>query len=253
MKIRSFGTLASAALVSIGMCGGAMAQQADMSFFVTSVGSGKGADFGGLAGADKHCQTLAAAAGAGGKTWRAYLSASAAGSSPAVNARDRIGKGPWKNAKGVVIAKDVAELHGTNNLTKQTALTEKGGIVNGRGDTPNQHDILTGTQPDGTAFAGAEDKTCGNWTKSGARVPRSSVMPIARGSTPARRRCRGIRRIRPKGAATPGWYPPAVPGTSTASSPIERAAAGSGRCSRGQASLAALAFRSCQDIRFAAP
>ena len=168
MKIRSFGTLASAALVSIGICGGTMAQQADMSFFVTSVGSGKGADFGGLAGADKHCQTLAAAVGAGGKTWHAYLSASATGSSPAVNARDRIGKGPWKNAKGVVIAKDVAELHGTNNLTKQTALTEKGGVVPGRGYTPNQHDILTGTQPDGTAFGGTEDNTCGNWTKGGA-------------------------------------------------------------------------------------
>ena len=167
MKIRSFGVLASAALVAVGTCGGAMAQQAVMSFFVTSVGSGKGADFGGLAGADKHCQTLAAAAGAGARTWHAYLSASAAGSSPAVNARDRIGKGPWKNAKGVVIAKDVAELHGTNNLTKQTALTEKGAVVNGRGDTPNQHDILTGTQPDGTAFGGAEDKTCGNWNKSG--------------------------------------------------------------------------------------
>jgi len=168
MRIRTIGTLASAALVSIGICGGTMAQQADMSFFVTSVGSGKGADFGGLAGADKHCQTLAAAAGAGGKTWHAYLSASATGSSPAVNARDRIGKGPWKNAKGVVIAKDVAELHGTNNLTKQTALTEKGDVSKGRGDTPNQHDILTGSQPDGTAFAGTDDKTCGNWTKSGA-------------------------------------------------------------------------------------
>ena len=167
MKIRSFATLASAAMVSVGMCSGAMAQQADMSFFVTSAGSGKGADFGGLAGADKHCQALAAAAGAGSKTWHAYLSASAAGSSPAVNARDRIGKGPWKNAKGVVIAKDVAELHGTNNLTKQTALTEKGTVVNGRGDTPNQHDILTGSQPDGTAFAGSEDKTCGNWTRNG--------------------------------------------------------------------------------------
>ena len=102
MKIRSFGTLASAALVSVGVCGGAMAQQADMTFFVTSAGSGKGADFGGLAGADQHCQTLAAAAGAGSKTWRAYLSASAAGSTPAVNAKDRIGKGPWQNAKGVV-------------------------------------------------------------------------------------------------------------------------------------------------------
>jgi hypothetical protein len=150
-----------------GMMGAAQAQQANMSFFVTSTNSGKGADYGGLAGADQHCQALAAANGAGGKTWRAYLSASASGSSPAVNAKDRIGKGPWHNAKGVVIAKDVTELHGTNNLTKQTALTEKGTVVNGRGDTPNQHDILTGTQPDGTAFVGSEDKTCGNWTKSG--------------------------------------------------------------------------------------
>ena len=150
-----------------GASGAAQAQQSSMSFFVTSTNSGKGANYGGLAGADQHCQTLAAAAGAGGKTWRAYLSASASGSSPAVNAKDRIGKGPWQNAKGVAVAKDVAELHGTNNLTKQTALTEKGTVVNGRGDTPNQHDILTGTQPDGTAFAGTDDKTCGNWTKSG--------------------------------------------------------------------------------------
>jgi hypothetical protein len=167
MKTRSLATLAIAALMA-GGAGGAIAQQAGMSFFVTSAGSGKGADFGGLAGADQHCQTLAAAAGAGGKTWRAYLSASATASTPAVNARERIGKGPWQNAKGVVIAKDVAELHGTNNLTKQTALTEKGAVVNGRGDTPNRHDILTGSQPDGTAFGGSEDKTCGNWTRSGA-------------------------------------------------------------------------------------
>jgi hypothetical protein len=131
---------------------------------VTSVGPGKGADLGGLAGADQHCQTLAAAVGAGsGKTWRAYLSTQGAG---AVNARDRIGKGPWMNAKGVVVAKDVAELHGTNNLTKQTALTEKGEVNNGRGDTPNRHDILTGTQPDGTAYTGDEDRTCRNWTSS---------------------------------------------------------------------------------------
>ena len=156
--------------VSLGLFGAAsaaQAQQSNVSFFVTSANSGKGANYGGLAGADQHCQALAAAVGAGGKTWRAYLSASASGSSPAVNAKDRIGKGPWQNAKGVVVAKDVAELHGTNNLTKQTALTEKGTVVNGRGDTPNQHDILTGTQPDGTAFAGSDDKTCGNWTKSG--------------------------------------------------------------------------------------
>ena len=138
-----------------------------MTFFVTSTGSGKGADFGGLAGADKHCQTLAAAVGAGNHTWRAYLSASAAGGAPAVNARDRIGAGPWQNAKGVVIARNVDELHGTNNLTKQTALTEKGDVVNGRGDTPNKHDILTGSQPDGRAFTDSADHTCGNWTKSG--------------------------------------------------------------------------------------
>jgi hypothetical protein len=166
MKTRSLAALAMAALMA-GGTGGAIAEQAGMSFFVTGTGSGKGADFGGLAGADKHCQTLAAAVGAGGKTWHAYLSASAAGSTPAVHARDRIGKGPWQNAKGVVIAKDLAELHGTNNLNKQTALTEQGAVVNGRGDTPNRHDILTGSQPDGTAFAGSEDKTCGNWTKSG--------------------------------------------------------------------------------------
>ena len=155
-------------LAAAGLIAGAapaLAQQADMSFFVTSAGPGKGADLGGLAGADAHCQKLAAAAGASAKTWRAYLSTQGDG---AVNAKDRIGAGPWQNAKGVIIAKDVAELHGVNNLTKQTALTENGAIVNGRGDTPNMHDILTGTQPDGTAPTGADDKTCGNWTKSGA-------------------------------------------------------------------------------------
>jgi hypothetical protein len=142
---------------------------ANMTFFVTSAGSGKGADLGGLEGADRHCQSLAEAAGAGGKTWRAYLSTQASGGTQAVNARDRIGRGPWQNAKGTVIAKDVAELHGSsNNLTKQTALTEKGEVVKGRGDSPNMHDVLTGSQPDGTAFAGSEDRTCGNWTKSGA-------------------------------------------------------------------------------------
>jgi len=157
-----------AAALTMAALGTAHAQSADMTFFVSSVNSGKGADLGGLAGADKLCQTLAGAVGAGGKTWRAYLSASAAGGAPAVNAKDRIGDGPWQNAKGVVIAKNNAELHGSNNLTKQTALTEKGTVVNGRGDTPNQHDILTGSQPDGTAFGGSDDKTCGNWTKSGA-------------------------------------------------------------------------------------
>jgi hypothetical protein len=142
----------------------AMAQQAAMSFFVTSAGPGNGANLGGLDGADKHCQTLAAAAGAGAKTWRAYLSTLGQG---AVNARDRIGKGPWVNAKGATIAKDVADLHGAaNNLTKQTALSEKGDVINGRGDQPNRHDILTGSQPDGTAFAGDKDMTCKNWTSA---------------------------------------------------------------------------------------
>ena len=158
---------AVAALLSLGCTYAAIGQPANMTFFVTSAGPGKGADLGGLEGADRQCQTLAQAAGAGSRTWRAYLSTSASGGGAAVNARDRIGRGPWTNAKGVVIAKDVAELHGTNNLTKQTAVTEKGEPINGRGDTPNMHDMLTGTQPDGTAFAGTDDKTCGNWTKSG--------------------------------------------------------------------------------------
>ncbi|HEY7944891.1 MAG: hypothetical protein ACHP7M_01690 [Burkholderiales bacterium] len=139
---------------------------ADMSFFVTGVGSGQGADLGGLVGADRHCQTLAAAAGAGGHTWHAYLSTSAAGGSPAVNARDRIGSGPWQNVKGVVVAKNVSELHGDNNINKETALTENGEIVNASGDTPNKHDILTGSQADGTAYPAGEDKTCHNWTSS---------------------------------------------------------------------------------------
>jgi hypothetical protein len=144
----------------------AQAQSADTSFFVTSTGIGNGANLGGLAGADNYCQTLAQAAGAGAKTWRAYLSTQAADGAPAVNARDRIGKGPWQNAKGVVIAKDVADLHGANNLTKQTALSEKGEVINGRGDTPNRHDALTGSKADGTAFAAGDDRTCKNWTSS---------------------------------------------------------------------------------------
>jgi hypothetical protein len=169
MAMRRFGirTAVSAAVLTLGLSAAALAQQSAMTFFVTSTGSGKGADFGGLAGADAHCQKLAAAVGAGKHTWRAYLSTSATPSSAAVNARDRIGAGPWQNTKGVVVASNVAELHGNNNLNKQTALTEKGETVKGGGDTPNQHDILTGSQPDGTAFTGAQDTTCGNWTKSG--------------------------------------------------------------------------------------
>ena len=161
MVVRISASLATCVMLVCGVP--AHAQQTNISFFVTSVGPGKGADLGGLAGADRHCQQLAGAVGAGGKTWHAYLSTQGAG---AVNARDRIGKGPWVNAKGVTVAKDVAELHGTNNLTKQTALTEKGDVNNGRGDTPNRHDILTGSQPDGTAFTGSDDRTCKNYTSS---------------------------------------------------------------------------------------
>jgi hypothetical protein len=147
-----------------------------MSFFVTSAGSGKGANLGGLAGADRICQTLAAAAGGGNKTWHAYLSTSAANGQPAVNARDRIGNGPWYNAKGEKIANNLAELHGDtvdlarlgNNLVKQSALTEKGAMVNGRGDTPNTHDMLTGSQTDGKAYTDGADHTCNNWTSDGA-------------------------------------------------------------------------------------
>ena len=143
-----------------------------MSFFITSAGSGKGADLGGLAGADAHCQKLAAAAGAGSKSWRAYLSvppAFAQGATPAVpavNARDRIGAGPWFNAKGALIARDVAQLHDGNNLDKTTALDERGQVVNGRGDQPNEHDILTGSRADGTAFAPQSDTSCKAWTSS---------------------------------------------------------------------------------------
>ncbi|MBB1090908.1 lectin [Rhodopseudomonas pseudopalustris] len=144
----------------------AQAQTANASFFVTSKSIGNGGNLGGLAGADNHCQELAQAAGIGGKTWRAYLSTQAEDGKPAINARDRIGKGPWQNVKGELIAKDVTELHDANKLTKQTALSEKGEVINGRGDTPNRHDILTGSQPDGTAFAGPEDRTCKNWTSS---------------------------------------------------------------------------------------
>jgi hypothetical protein len=143
------------------------AQGQPMSFFITSAGPGDGANLGGLKGADAHCQKLAAAAAGGSRTWRAYLSTSGAGAA-AVNAKDRIGPGPWHNAKGVLIAQNVAELHGENKLTKETQLTEKGEVVNGRGDTPNKHDILTGSQLDGTAFTDGADHTCNNWTSNAA-------------------------------------------------------------------------------------
>ena len=142
--------------------------ESQLGFFITSAGSGDGANLGGLAGADQICQARAQAVGAGSKRWRAYLSASARPGAPAVNARDRIGSGPWYNAKGVAVAMDVADLHsGNNKLSKENSLTETGAIVNGRGDTPNMHDILTGSQADGTAFAGDADRTCGNWTSNG--------------------------------------------------------------------------------------
>ena len=160
--------IASVALLALGVAGCASYwQQQGMSFFISSVGTGKGADFGGLQGADQHCQALASAAGAGHRTWRAYLSNTVSPGSPTVHARDRIGSGPWQNAKGVMIARNLAELHGNNNLNKQTALSEKGEMVNGSGDTPNMHDILTGSRPDGTAFTDDTDRTCGNWTRSG--------------------------------------------------------------------------------------
>jgi hypothetical protein len=161
-------TLAAAALLALGAGAGAQGipQAPDMTFFVTSAGSGKGADLGGLAGADAHCQQLATTVGAGNKTWHAYLS-SATNAQGTVNARDRIGKGPWQNSKGVVIAKDVDDLHGaSNNLNKDTALTERGQVVAYAGVNPNWHDALTGSQADGRAWPANVNLTCGNWTSS---------------------------------------------------------------------------------------
>lgn len=163
-RITAAGALAVA--LAFGASGAADAQQqSKMTFFITSAGPGQGANLGGLAGADKHCQMLAEAAGAGGRTWRAYLSADPANGQPAVNARDRIGKGPWVNAKGVTVATSVQDLHSPNNkLSKENSLTEKGTMVNGRGDSPNTHDILTGSKADGTLAPGL---TCNNWASSG--------------------------------------------------------------------------------------
>jgi len=154
-------------LIVIGLLAASVvqAQQKDMTFFITSTGLGKGADLGGLKGADAHCQALAKAAGAGGRVWRAYLSTT--GKVPE-HARNRIGLGPWKNAKGEEIAKNVADLHDNSKISKQTGLDEKGQPVNGRGDSPNRHDILTGSQPDGRAFPVERDTTCSNWTSSSA-------------------------------------------------------------------------------------
>jgi hypothetical protein len=166
--------LAAAGLIGVVGCAGMQSGgPKSMTFFVTSTGPGKGADLGGLDGADRHCQALAQAAGAGDRTWRAYLSTQAPSlNNPAfVNARDRIGAGPWQNAKGDVIAHSVDDLHSaSSNLTKQTVLDEKGQPVNSRTETPSKHDMLTGSRPDGTAFGGPPfpDMTCSNWTKGGA-------------------------------------------------------------------------------------
>jgi hypothetical protein len=159
--------LASAALVSFSFAGIAQAQQNSMSFFITSEGSGKGGDLGGLAGADAHCQKLAAAVGAGGKTWRAYMSTNSTPAQPGINARDRIGSGPWYNAKGVEIAKNVEDLHSTNvQINKANGLSEKGEPTKVRGDNPNQHDMLTGSTLEGRAFPPNLNLTCNNWTSS---------------------------------------------------------------------------------------
>jgi len=167
-RISAAGILVPAVLIGAAVAPTVQAQQANMTFFVTSTGSGKGGDLGGLDGADAHCAALAKAAGAKAANWRAYLSTSLPGGDAGVDARSRIGKGPWQNAKGAVVAKNVEDLHsGHNNVTKQTALTEKGEMVKGRGDTPNEHDILTGSDSAGYFSTAGGDTTCGNWTKSG--------------------------------------------------------------------------------------
>ncbi len=163
MALMLLATLTDSALEAIAAVAPSR-QASEMSFFITSSGGGNGADLGGLAGADTRCEMLARAVGAGDSTWRAYLGAGAADGQPAVNAGDRIGSGPWRNVSGVVVATDVDNLHGDNNMTKETVLTENGDMVKGRGDSPNRHDILTGVQMDGTLLSDGEDHTCGNWT-----------------------------------------------------------------------------------------
>ena len=180
MAALSFSGYAAAQTASSAPAAASTARSTDptkpLSFFVTSTGLGKGADLGGLAGADAHCQKLATDVGAGNKTWHAYLSTQAANGEPAVNARDRIGQGPWYNTRGAVVARDVAHLHGDtvelarlgNNLTWATAFTEKNEPVKRAGDKPNEHDILTGSQPDGRAYTDGADHTCKNFTSSAA-------------------------------------------------------------------------------------
>jgi len=167
-KIPTAAVLVSLVVAGAGVTAIVHAQQSGMTFFVTSVGKGNGADLGGLDGADLHCLALAKAVGSPYTNWRAYLSTTMPGGDAGVNARDRIGKGPWQNAKGVVVARSVEDLHSdANNLTKQTALTEKGEVISGRGDAVNRHDILTGSDPAGMFSTAGGDTTCGNWTKSG--------------------------------------------------------------------------------------
>jgi hypothetical protein len=167
MSTRKWFPVLAVATAAVWSAAAGHAQQAQMTFFVSSVGKGNGADLGGLAGADAHCQALAQAVGSTLTNWRAYLSTTEPGGAEGVNARDRIGKGPWQNAKAVVVAKSVADLHSdSNNLTKQTALTEKGEMVSGRGDPVNTHDILTGSDPEGMFSTAGGDTTCGNWAKS---------------------------------------------------------------------------------------
>jgi hypothetical protein len=189
---------ALSALPVLGASGVSSAQQANMSFFVTSVGSAKGADLGGLAGADRICQQLAQAVGAGDRAWHAYLSAQTADGQLAVNARDRIGHGPWQNAKGAIVAKDVEELHGDNNLTKQTALTEKGDVVNGRGDTPNRHDALTGSQPTAEPFRRVTIRPA-TTGRAAPKGPRCSGTSTGRACATMPNRSRGTLRTCPAG------------------------------------------------------
>jgi hypothetical protein len=167
-RISAANIFVSLLVLGTGIASNVQAQQANMTFFVTSAGKGNGADLGGLEGADAHCAALAKAAGAKSANWRAYLSTTMPGGDAGVNARDRIGKGPWRNAKGVVVAKNVNDLHsGRSNVTKQTALTEKGEGISGSVDPVNTHDILTGSDPAGMYSTAGGDTTCGNWTKSG--------------------------------------------------------------------------------------
>jgi hypothetical protein len=177
--------LAAVALTGLGLTAPVQAQQASISFFVSSVGKGNGADLGGLAGAGKRLAVGVSAAGSTNTNWRAYLSTTEPGGTAGVNARERVGKGPWQNAKGVVVAKSVEDLHSdSNNITKQTALTEKGETVSGRGDAVNVHDILTGSDPQGMFSTAGGDTTCGNWTKSGEGSAIVGHMTVPDSRTP---------------------------------------------------------------------